>query len=74
MDIENEVLLLAIYKKEENEGIKDILMMLENSKLFTLKEGKRRVKELRKLGFLDEGGISVKGISKAKEVEEKFKL
>ncbi|WP_187648090.1 hypothetical protein [Nitrosophilus labii] len=74
MDINKKVLLLAIYKKEENESFKDIVLMLENSRVFSLKEGKRLLKELKKEKFLNDSGLTIKGLTKAKEIENEFKL
>ncbi len=74
MDINKKVLLLAIYKKEENESFKDIVLMLENSRVFSLKEGKRLLKELKREKFLNDSGLTIKGLTKAKEIENEFKL
>jgi len=74
MDINKKVLLLAIYKKEENESFKDVVLMLENTRVFSLKEGKKLLKELKKEQFLSEKGLTIKGLSKAKEIESEFKL
>ncbi|WP_281951289.1 hypothetical protein [Nitrosophilus kaiyonis] len=74
MDINKKVLLLAIFKKEENESYKDIILMLENSRVFSLKEGKRLLKELKNEQFLNDNGLTIKGMAKAKEIEEEFKI
>jgi len=46
-NIELRVLLLAIYKKQEDESLKDVLKMMDNSRVFDLKTGKQYLKELR---------------------------
>ncbi len=74
MDINKRVLLLAILKKEPQESLKDIVAMLEASRLFSFKEGKRLLKELKKERFLDENGLTPKGLKAAKEAEEEFRL
>jgi hypothetical protein len=40
MDINEKVLLLAILKKESVETLNDVVLKLENTGLFSLKEGK----------------------------------
>ena len=74
MDLNKKVLLLAIYKKREDESYKDIILMLENSRVFSVKEGKKLLKELKKEKFLDDKGLTIKGFSKAKEIESEFKI
>ena len=74
MDIEDKVLLLGIYKREEGESLKDVLLMLEDSQLFRLKDGKKRLKRLKSEGYIDGDILSVLGIKKAKEIEEEFKV
>jgi predicted MarR family transcription regulator len=74
MDTEDRVLLLALYKKERNESFNDILLMLESSNLFRLKEGKKRLKKLQKDGFITSESLTILGIERAKEIEEEFKL
>ena len=48
MDINEKVLLLAILKKESAETLNDVVLKLENTGLFSLKEGKRLLKNLKK--------------------------
>ncbi len=74
MDINDRVLLLAVLKKKADENLKDVLMMLENARVFTLKEGKRRLKELKNSGYIANGDLTLKGESLAKEIEQEFKL
>ncbi len=74
MTTEEKVVLLAIMKKEENETLQDIVLMLENSRLFTLKEGKKILKSLKKEGFIKESELTFKGLEMAKAAEMEFKL
>lgn len=74
MNIEKRVLILAIYKKSDDESLTDILIKLENSHLFTFKEGKRYLKELKKEDILVDNELSIKGLSLAKEIEGEFKI
>jgi hypothetical protein len=46
MDINEKILLLAILKKEVDETLNDIVLKLENTNLFSLKEGKKLLKKL----------------------------
>jgi len=72
--MEKKVLLLAILKKEANESFKDVLIMLENARVMSLKEGKRLLKELKKEKLIDDAGLTPKGLKAAKEAEEEFRL
>ena len=74
MNIEKRVLILAIYKKKEGETLNDVLITLEDTRLFTMKVGKRYLKELKKEGILVEGKLSFKGLSLAKDIEGEFKI
>lgn len=74
MMMEKEVLLLAIYKKEEGETLQDIVLMLAQSKLFSVKEGKKLLKEIRKEELVLDGELTLKGIASAQRAETKFKL
>ncbi len=73
-NIELRVLLLAIYKKQEDESLKDVLKMMDNSRVFDLKTGKQYLKELRDLTFLEEDSLTFIGIEEAKKVELEFKI
>jgi len=68
------VFLLAIFKKQDNETLQDIIEMMINAGLFDMKNGKKSLKELKKLNYVTEDGLSMLGISKAKEVELEFKI
>lgn len=73
-NIELRVFLLAIYKKQENETIKDIINVMEDSRVFTKKIGKKYSKILKELKYLDQEYLTMLGIEKAKEVEMEFKI
>ena len=73
-NIELRVLLLAIYKKQEDESLKDILQMMDNSRVFDLKTGKQYLKELRNLTFLEQDSLTFIGVEEAKKVELEFRL
>ncbi len=74
MEIEKRVLILAIYKKEDGESLNSVLLILEDSGLFTLKQGKKYLKELKKEGILVDNELSLRGLSLAKEIEGEFKI
>ncbi len=74
MGIEEQVLLLGIYKRKEGESINDVVMMLEETGMFTYKEGKKYLKSLKEDGYISDDRLTVTGTQKAKEVEEGFKL
>ncbi len=74
IDILEKVFLLAILKKEEDENPNDILLKLESTGTFTMKEGKSVLKSLKKEGYIENGQLSIKGIAEAQKAEEEFKL
>ena len=74
MDINEKVLLLAILKKESQESLNDVVLKLENTGLFSLKEGKRLLKKLKKEEFLSDSFLTLKGDAIAKNVEQEFKI
>ena len=74
MDINEKVLLLAILKKEANESLNDVVLKLENTGLFSLKEGKRLLKNLKKEQFVSDSFLTLKGEAIAKNVEQEFKI
>jgi oligoribonuclease NrnB/cAMP/cGMP phosphodiesterase (DHH superfamily) len=74
MDIIEKVLLLAILKKESNETLNDVVLTLENTNLFSLKEGKRLLKKLKSEEFLTDSYLTFKGEVVAKNVEQEFKI
>ena len=74
MDINEKILLLAILKKKEDETLIDVVVTLENTQLFTLKEGKKLLKKLKNEEFITDGCLTLKGNLIAKEVEQEFKI
>lgn len=74
MDIEKKVLLLAIYKKKDDETLNDIVITLENSKVFTLKQGKKHLKELKAQNYIDNNVLTFTGIAQAQSAENEFKI
>ncbi|BDY11815.1 hypothetical protein [Hydrogenimonas cancrithermarum] len=74
MITEEKVILLALLKKEEGENLRDILAMLENNRVFTMKEGKRFVKILKNEGYIEENELTLKGTTAAQHAEAEFKL
>ena len=73
-NIEKRVLLLGIYSKEEDETTQDVLLKLEETGMFTLKEAKKLLKELREEGYLEGSKLTLKGIERAKVVQSEFKI
>ncbi len=74
LDIETRVLLLGIYKRKEGESLNDVLMMLEDTGLFSYKEGKKKLKTLKENGYVLEDKLTVTGIELGKEIEKEFTL
>jgi hypothetical protein len=74
MDINEKILLLAILKKEVDETLNDIVLKLENTNLFSLKEGKKLLKKLRSEEFITDSYLTLKGEVIAKNVEQEFKI
>ncbi len=74
MDINEKVLLLGILKKDSDESLNDVVLKLENSGLFSLKEGKRLLKNLKKDQYVLDSSLSIKGELLAKQVEQEFKI
>ncbi|APW66373.1 MULTISPECIES: hypothetical protein [Arcobacteraceae] len=74
MDINEKILLLAILKKKDDETLMDIVVTLENTQLFSLKEGKKLLKKLKTEEYITDGLLTLKGNLIAKEVEAEFKI
>ncbi|AXX95963.1 MULTISPECIES: hypothetical protein [Arcobacter] len=74
MDINEKILLLAILKKESNESLNEVVLKLENTGLFTLKEGKKLLKKLKSEEFVSDSFLTLKGELIAKNVEQEFKI
>jgi len=73
MEIEEKVVLLAILKQQDLDT-KEILLQLEETGMFTLKDGKKVLKKLEDAEFVNDSGLTMTGITKAKEAEEEFKV
>ena len=73
-NIELRFLLLAIYKKENDENFQDVLKMMDNNRVFDLKTGKQFIKELKEMNFLTDDSLTFLGIEEAKKVELEFKI
>jgi len=73
MEIEEKVLLLAILKQQDLDT-KEILLQLEETGMFTLKDGKKVLKKLKDAEFINDNGLTMIGIEKAKEAEKEFKV
>jgi len=74
MDINEKVLLLAILKRDSNESLNDIVLKLESSGLFSLKDGKKLLKKLKSEEFVSDSYLTLKGELIAKNVEQEFKI
>jgi putative heme degradation protein len=74
LDINEKVLLLAIYKKESDESIKDVLLKMENTKVFSLKDAKQYLKILKSNNYIQDGALTMVGEEMAKQVELEFKI
>ena len=73
-EFNKKVLLLAILKREHDETLNDVIKKMDNTKVFTLKQGKKYLKELKKEDLLNDDSLTVIGITKAKEIELEFKI
>lgn len=67
-------MLLGILKKESDETLQDVVLKLEQSRVFTLKEGKKLLKGLKNDGFIVENNLTIKGALEAKAIEKEFKI
>ena len=74
MEIEKRVFLLKMLKRDSSESLKDVIEILADTGVFTLKEGKKIRKELEKEGYIKEGNLTMLGVAQAKRAEEEFKL
>jgi len=73
-NIEIRVLLLALYKKQDNENFNDIVAIMEESRVFTKKIGKKYLKYLKSENYITEDSLTMIGLEKAKEIELEFTL
>lgn len=73
-NIELRVFLLALFKKQDDETYKDVIGVMEESRVFTRKVGKKYLKNLKELKYITDDGFTMIGLEKAKEVELEFKI
>lgn len=69
-----QVVLLAILKKEPNESIDDVLKMLEESRAMSLAEGREIVTRLEQEEVIVGGKLTFLGIAMANEALKAFTL
>jgi len=74
IDINKKVFLLKMLKREDDESINDVIIILSDTGVFTPKEGKKIKKELERDGFIKDGRLTMLGIEEAKRAEMEFKL
>jgi hypothetical protein len=60
--------------REGDETMRDVILSLANTGMFTPKEGKRIRRELEAEGYILDGELTVKGMIEAKKAEEEFRL
>jgi len=73
-DLNKKVFLLKMLTREGDETLRDVVLSLANTGMFTPKEGKRIRKELEAEGYIHEGELTVKGMLEAKKAESEFRL
>ncbi|WP_457606126.1 hypothetical protein [Nitratifractor sp.] len=73
-DINKRVFLLGMLTREPGEKLRDVVIALANTGMFTPKEGKRIGKELEAEGYIHDGELTVKGMIEAKKAESEFRL
>ncbi len=73
-NIELRVFLLGLYKKENEETFSDIIGVMEESRVFTKKVGKKYLKNLKELNYVTDDSFTMIGVTKAQEVEREFKI
>jgi hypothetical protein len=73
-DINKRVFLLKMLTREGDETMRDVILSLANTGMFTPKEGKRIRRELEAEGYILDGELTVKGMIEAKKAEEEFRL
>ncbi len=72
-DIIKKVSLLGLYKKEADESLNDVMIMLVDTGMYKLKEAKQVFKELRADEYISNGELTLKGIMEAQKAEKMFK-
>lgn len=74
LDIENRVILLAILKKEDDESLQEVILKLCDTGMFDLKNGKKRLKELKKNGYISDGALTMIGLQRAQDAQREFTI
>jgi len=74
VEIEGRVFLLAIYKRKDDETLTDVIAQMEEAKVFSLKDGKKMLKEFKSQKLIIEGELSFSGLAAAKAAEQEFKI
>ena len=72
-DIIKKVTLLGVLKKEPDETLNDVMLMLVDTGMYDMKEAKQVFKELKAEQYLSNGQLTLKGITVAKAAELEFK-
>ena len=72
-DIIKRVTLLGVLKKQHDETLNDVMLMLVDTGMYDLKEAKQVFKELKADQYIANGQLTLKGITAAKEAEQEFK-
>jgi polyhydroxyalkanoate synthesis regulator phasin len=72
-DIIKKVTLLGVLKKQHDETLNDVMLMLVDTGMYDLKEAKQVFKELKADQYIANGQLTLKGITAAKEAEQEFK-
>ena len=73
-NIELRVFLLAIFKRADGETFKDVIGTMEESRVFDQKTGKKYLKQLKAMNLINDNGLTMIGLEKAKNVEMEFKI
>ncbi|WP_041672731.1 hypothetical protein [Sulfurovum sp. NBC37-1] len=68
-----QVTLLGIMKKKPDETLNDVMVMLVDTGMYSMKEAKQVFKELKADKYLVDGQLTLKGITEAKAAETMFK-
>ncbi|AKF25220.1 hypothetical protein YH65_07285 [Sulfurovum lithotrophicum] len=68
-----QVTLLGIMKKKPDETLNDVMVMLVDTGMYSMKEAKQIFKELKADKYLVDGCLTLKGITEAKAAEAMFK-
>ena len=74
MEIEKRVFLLGMLTREPGESLRELILTLASTGMFTPKEGRRLRRELESEGYIHEGELTVKGMIEAKQAQEEFRL